>query len=126
MFRNAVKLMVTCLVGACAVTPSTGPVQDEMEPPAVSSLEAKSVVDAAGDENLLSCPAAHSCDHQLYFCPTTWSDSILCDTQCTTQVCAEGNIEKDFASQQHPCTPLFENLPPCGETRIVTSNSCGC
>ena len=126
MFRNAVKLIIACGVGACAVTPSTSQVQGEANDLTVSGPETKSVTEASGAVNLLSCPTAQTCDHQLYFCPTTWSDSILCDTQCTTQVCAEGNIEKDFAFQQHPCDPLFPGLPPCTELRIVTFNSCGC
>jgi hypothetical protein len=141
MIRNVLSLMIACAAGACAVTPpASQPVQDDVgvssietaSPPTAAMLAASQTGDPramADSVNLLSCPAAHGCDEQAFDCLPDWSASQLCDTQCTTQHCAEGNIEKDFASQFRTCFgPTYPTNPNdvCTEVRIVTFNSCGC
>jgi hypothetical protein len=141
MIRNVLRLMIACTVGACAVAPATSPqVQSEADEVAVSSIETASAPTTpamlaaaltgdpqamADSVNLLSCPAPFTCTPTSAWSCQNWSGPTFCDTQCTTQVCAEGTIEKDFSSEFRICNSLTGG-GQCTEFRIITTNSCGC
>jgi hypothetical protein len=143
MIRNALRLMIVCAVGACTVVPSGSrdPGQAEsvdeivsspMEaviPPTPAMLAAALSGDPDAMANAIgprSCIAPSSCPSQFGSCGT-WSAFDICDSTCTTQLCAggaEGRLERLKENSFRVCFDAVGNS--CTEWRQGNATQCGC
>lgn len=133
MIRNALQLMIVCAVGACAMAPSGS--RDQMQGEAVDEIAASSTEavipptpaalseepDAIGPR---SCIAPTTCPG---FSCGSWSSPTICDSTCTTQLCAggaEGRLERLIENSFRVCFDASGNM--CTEWRQQNAAECGC
>src|SRR4051812_4619736 len=135
MIRNALRLMLVCAVGACTVAPSVSPEQlqgEAVDESVASSAEAvmpqtPAALSVDPDGNAIrprSCIAPTTCPG---FSCGSWSSPTICDSTCTSQLCAggaEGRLERLIENSFRVCFDASGNM--CTEWQQQNAAECGC
>lgn len=141
MIRNALRLMLVCVVGACTTAPSgthdptQGETADEIASPSTEAVPPTPDVFAvplSGDPDAIhnrttpsGCMAATTCPDPKSC--KSWSVSFECAETCQASLCqggAEGRVGRGFSNSFRDCTLL--NGDPCREWQLTTFLFCGC